>query len=69
MNTFRITKHFALIALISATALSVRAQEDGADSAAPAVSKPELNRRDAGSVYGGLRIGLSWMRGNSHVRF
>jgi thiol-disulfide isomerase/thioredoxin len=44
MNTFRITKHFALIALISAMAVSVQAQEEeGGGSAAPAASKPELS--------------------------
>jgi thiol-disulfide isomerase/thioredoxin len=43
MNIFRMTKHFAFIALISALALSVRAQEEGTTSAAPAAPKRELS--------------------------
>jgi hypothetical protein len=30
---------------------------------------PGLNRRETGSAHAGLCIGLSRMRGNSHVRF
>ena len=56
---------------LSMCASSGQATTPGAKAASPyrKGGTPELNRRDTGFARAGLCIGLSRMRGNSHVRF